>query len=322
MSEALLCDICPHFQPCHLGEEISDDDCWNVRRDLGLPLVRPAPAIEPEPVRTPPAPRISERSAKKRVRTSGPRLSPEEYTARKRDGGKKAAANRAETWYRDRCGDGPRPPFMVEALLARTDLWEFGEVLKKRLSRSAARHYLAALCLVPVATLNDLSIDATAITDADSALDRKLTISAVDHYRRHAFGVSTPERRVSAHLRTPEVCAHRREKQARDWEVRHFGEGPYPQVRLAVLATRPDLWRLADLLLDAGKKRNTVTSLIATIAQVPARELADPTISADALATTYGSSEASWQSCRNKICQARKHLGVGIPTATAEEAIA
>lgn len=57
MSEAapLLCDVCPFFPPCHIGEDVDDDHCWNSLRDRGLPLVRPVPQPEPElkPTREP-----------------------------------------------------------------------------------------------------------------------------------------------------------------------------------------------------------------------------------------------------------------------------
>ena len=64
MSEALLCGECPWFGPCHIGEDVADEDCWNWRRDHGLELVRPAPP--PEPVAVPKAPRP------KRVRKQKP----------------------------------------------------------------------------------------------------------------------------------------------------------------------------------------------------------------------------------------------------------
>lgn len=49
MSEDMLCDVCPWFGPCHVGDDIPDGACWNDCRDAGLPFVYPAPAAVPAP---------------------------------------------------------------------------------------------------------------------------------------------------------------------------------------------------------------------------------------------------------------------------------
>jgi hypothetical protein len=49
--EALLCESCPAFPSCHIGEEIPDPECWNWRREHNLPLWQapPEPQIDPTP---------------------------------------------------------------------------------------------------------------------------------------------------------------------------------------------------------------------------------------------------------------------------------
>ena len=299
----LLCGVCPHFEPCHLGEEIPDDDCWNYRRDHGLELVRPEPAPVPD---TP-------RPTRAGVRTYRPKLSPDEYRARKAAGGRKAGAARSENWFRKHCGDGPRPPFQIVALLDRPDLWEYGEALKARMTRSTARHYLAACLALPREVLDDLGLDAPAIADARPDLDRKLVVSAVDRYRQIVLGATTPERRTAAHLRTPAVCAKRRARQAADWEALHFPDGRLPPVRLAVLAERPDLWTLAERLLAAGKRVKGVTSTVSTLSRIPAEVLADSTVSPFEVARQYSPTEASRPAYRGKIHTARIVLGIVDP---------
>ena len=80
MSEALLCDVCPSFGPCHIGEDVHDEHCWNWRRDNGLELVSPVPEPARDDERAPENPvlaralkRLEEDAGKNRRPATTPR---------------------------------------------------------------------------------------------------------------------------------------------------------------------------------------------------------------------------------------------------------
>ncbi len=297
MSEALLCGECPWFGPCHIGDEIPDDACWNEARDAGRPFAYPAP-VAPEPESATPAlaralerlkreavprkaapPREPRPPREKPVREPKPervrtpsrfRKTPEEVLEIRRQNVSIPYERRwGPTWAR--IFGGRTPPVRSACLAGRDDLWQFAEARVAAGARALPSD-LSVLHRFTVEQLRDpaLACVPLARTLYPKTASANATASAIRRYRR-VFGIDLgPDDAAVAAVRSE----HAREVYARR-VARVFGDREPPVVVWA-LAERPDLWAFAERALAAGFAHETVAGSCTKLAHVSAADLADP----------------------------------------------
>jgi hypothetical protein len=308
-SPALLCGVCPWFAPCHVGEEIPEDACWNEARDAGLPFVSPPepepipddppanpilaramkrlgseakprtapraprPPREPRPVKVPKAPKP------KRVRTSRVQKTPEEVREiRMRNTTYMSYESRyAKKWAR-LFGDGPEPPVKSSLIADRPDLWAFAE---KRVAAGAKslESDLSMLARVPTEKLADPALPAVTAAREVFANQRtaQVVASAIRRFRRTlGIDLSIDEAAVQ------EVRSAISRETARLKVEAAFGDRKPPVLVLA-LADRPDLWEFAERALAKGFGEETIGKSCRQLSHIAVEDLRDPAKTAEDL---------------------------------------
>ena len=320
MSEALLCGQCPSFGPCHIGEDVDDEFCWNWRRDHGLELVSPEPepaqederrtanpvleralkrleadagtsrrpAIKsreprPKPVREPKPKTVKPPRQPRPKKARAPRRTPEELLEIRRGNMIRDYDARYGRFWALKFGTEV-PPIRSRALVGRPDLWKYAEArIAAKAPESSIRSDLCVLGRITPERLQDPTLIAVDLAGEqyENSASIKVAASAVRRYRRiHGIDLTPDDIAVTVSRRGA----------AKAWcqerLVKAF-DGREPPVKVLALRDRPDLWAFAERALAAGFALETVTTNARKLAHISAEDLADLSKSPMTLAPGY-----------------------------------
>ncbi len=311
MSADLLCDVCPSFGPCHIGEDVDDEHCWNWRRDAGLPLDLPPPEVEERPVKAPrpkrtrePGPPKAPRPKRTRVQRAQRRTSDELLEIRRGNLIIPYEERYGAYWAR-LFGEGVTPPIRSKTIVGRPDLWKYAEArMAAKSSEAALRSELTILSRISLERLHDPMLLCTPLGveiygDTKSA---KFAATAIRRYRIFYSIDMTADRAAVTQSRRDAGKVWNRDKLAKA-----FG-GRDPPVPVLALVHRPDLWEFAEKALTAGFSDMTVTTNARRLAHISAEDLTDPSKTAHNLAPGDG---GTVKFLRGAIVRFRKVMMIG-----------